>query len=127
MYANFCPVVCFVGVCTITLPMNPDNSTKMCTVMQLIRVRSHQSDSTGIHWNRLYSSGIWNPLDFSCSPLQNKNTVDSRFRWNPLDSVSPSKKKREKYKSTRFLLSIDRSPKQDIHHLFADPTWPEAR
>jgi hypothetical protein len=66
---------------------------------QIIIVRSHQSDSSGIHWNRPYSSGIRNPLDFSCSPQQNKITVDSGFHWNPLNSVSPSEKKRAKNKT----------------------------
>jgi hypothetical protein len=67
----------------------------------ILRVCSHQSDSSGIHWNRPYSSGIRNPLDFSCSPLQNKKYSGFRIPpWNPLDSVSPSEKKRAKYKQS---------------------------
>jgi hypothetical protein len=33
-------------------------------------------DSSGFQWNRPYSSGIQNPLEFWCSPRQNKNTLD---------------------------------------------------
>jgi hypothetical protein len=42
-------------------------------------LRLPHADSSGFQWNRPNSSGIRNPLEFCCSPRQNKNTVDSRF------------------------------------------------